>query len=100
MNAAKRDYRAVFISDTHLGFERARVDALAHFLASHHSDHLYLVGDIVDVWRMRRKVYWPQAHSAIIEGLLERSGNGTQVHYIVGNHDEMLRASGTSLLRP
>ena len=91
MTLSKHDYRAVFISDTHLGFERARVDALAHFLASHHSEYLYLVGDIVDVWRMRRKAYWPSAHAAIIEGLLDIASNGTSVHYIVGNHDEMLR---------
>lgn len=91
MKEATQDYRAVFISDTHLGFKGAQADCLAHFLESHHSDHLYLVGDIVDGWRMGRKVYWPKTHSSVIQKLLAKSNNGTEVHYIVGNHDEMFR---------
>ncbi len=86
-----QNYRAVFISDTHLGFKGAKASYLAEFLESHHSDHLYLVGDIVDGWRMSRNVYWPRTHGSVIEKLLAMSNNGTKVHYIVGNHDEMLR---------
>lgn len=91
MKEAQQDYRAVFISDTHLGFKGAQADHLAHFLESHHSDQLYLVGDIVDGWRMHRKVYWPRMHTLVIQNLLAKSNNGTKVHYIAGNHDEMFR---------
>ena len=91
MKETTQDYRAVFISDTHLGFKGAQADCLAHFLENHHSDHLYLVGDIVDGWRMHRKVYWPRMHTSVIQKLLAKSNNGTKVHYIVGNHDEMFR---------
>ena len=91
MKEAPQDYRAVFISDTHLGFKGAQADQLSDFLDSHHSDQLYLVGDIVDGWRMHRKVYWPRMHTLVIQNLLAKSNNGTKVHYIVGNHDEMFR---------
>ncbi len=90
-NEVIQDYRAVFISDTHLGFKGSKASHLASFLESHHSDHLYLVGDIVDAWRMNRKVYWPELHTRIVRNLMAKSTNGTTVHYIVGNHDEMLR---------
>ena len=92
MAAIMQDYRAVFISDTHLGFKGSRAKALAEFLESHHSEHLYLVGDIVDAWRMHRKVYWPRHHTRVVSELLAKSNNGTTVHYIVGNHDETFRS--------
>ena len=91
MNDVTQNYRAVFISDAHLGFKGAKARHLANFLESHHSDHLYLVGDIVDGWRMHRKVHWPEMHTSVIQKLLAKSYNGTSVHYIVGNHDEMFR---------
>ena len=92
MAAIMQDYRAVFISDTHLGFKGSRAKALAEFLESHHSEHLYLVGDIVDAWRMHRKVYRPRHHTRVVSELLAKSNNGTTVHYIVGNHDETFRS--------
>ena len=91
MAAIMQDYRAVFISDTHLGFRGSRAKSLADFLESHHSDQLYLVGDIVDAWRMHRKVYWPGDHTRVVRELMAKSTNGTTVHYIVGNHDDIFR---------
>ena len=88
---AFQDYHAVFISDTHLGFKGSKARHLAGFLEGHHSAHLSLVGDIVDAWRMNRKVYWPELHTRVVPKLLVKSNNGGAVHYIVGNHDEMLR---------
>ena len=57
MNAVINDHRAVFVSDTHLGFKGAKAQYLDNFLENHHSDHLYFVGDIIDSWRMHRRVY-------------------------------------------
>ena len=85
-------YRSVFISDTHLGTKGCRSDFLADFLARMQCDHLYLVGDIVDGWRLRKSWYWDQAHDRVVRLILRHARNGTAVTYIPGNHDEMFRA--------
>lgn len=87
----KRHYRTVWISDLHLGSKACRVEPLLHFLASMRCEHLFLVGDIIDLWSMRRRWYWPQSHNDVIRKILKRAGKGTQVTYIPGNHDENLR---------
>ena len=84
-------YRAVFISDLHLGTPGCQAEALIEFLKSHTSDYLYLVGDIVDGWQLRRKWYWPQAHNDVVQKLLRRARKGCRVVYIPGNHDEFAR---------
>ena len=84
-------YRAVFISDLHLGTPGCQAEALIEFLKSHTSDYLYLVGDIVDGWQLRRKWYWPQAHNDVVQKLLRRARKGCHVVYIPGNHDEFAR---------
>jgi len=84
-------YRAVFISDLHLGTPGCQAEALLEFLKSHTSDHLYLVGDIVDGWQLRRKWYWPQAHNDVVQKLLRSARKGCHVVYIPGNHDEFAR---------
>ncbi len=84
-------YRAVFISDLHLGTPGCQADALLDFLKSHTSDHLYLVGDIVDGWQLRRRWFWPQAHNDVVQKLLRRARKGCQVVYVPGNHDEFAR---------
>ncbi len=87
-----RRYRSIFISDTHLGFRGARADFLLDFLRSTESTYLYLVGDIVDVWEMQRKrLYWPAAHNEVLKEIMAKAASGTQVIYIPGNHDELLR---------
>ena len=63
---AARHYRVVWISDVHLGFRGCAADYLLEFLHSIRCEHLYLVGDIIDIWQMRRSRYWPQAHNNVI----------------------------------
>ena len=84
-------YRAIFISDLHLGTPGCQADALLDFLKEHTSDYLYLVGDIIDGWQLRRRWYWPQAHNDVIQKLLRKARKGTRVIYVPGNHDEFAR---------
>ncbi len=84
-------YRAVFISDMHLGTKGCRSDFLADFLGRMQCDHLFLVGDIVDGWRLRKSWYWDKAHDRVVRLILRHARNGTAVTYIPGNHDEMFR---------
>lgn len=83
--------RAIFISDVHLGFRGCRADFLLDFLRNTESDYLYLVGDIFDVWEMRKRMFWPQAHNNVVRSILGKAKHGTQVIYIPGNHDEVMR---------
>lgn len=87
---AKR-YRAVFVSDVHLGTAGCQADALLDFLKHHPSDVLYLVGDIVDGWQLRRRWFWPQAHNDVVQKLLRRARKGCRVILVPGNHDEFAR---------
>jgi UDP-2,3-diacylglucosamine pyrophosphatase LpxH len=84
-------YRSIFISDVHLGFRGCRAEFLLDFLHRTESEYLYLVGDIVDVWEMRNRLFWPQAHNNVIRTILGKAKRGTKVIYIPGNHDEVLR---------
>jgi UDP-2,3-diacylglucosamine pyrophosphatase LpxH len=84
-------YRAIFISDLHLGTPGCQAEALLAFLKSHPSDMLYLVGDIVDGWQLHRKWFWPQSHNDVIQKLLRRARKGCSVVYVPGNHDEFAR---------
>ena len=87
----RRRYRAIFISDIHLGTRGCNAEALLDFLDHVDSDYLYLVGDIIDGWRMKKRFYWPERHSAIIRRVMKRAKHGTKVTYIPGNHDEDFR---------
>jgi UDP-2,3-diacylglucosamine pyrophosphatase LpxH len=84
-------FRSVFISDTHLGTRGCRSDFLADFLERVRFDHLFLVGDIVDGWRLRKSWYWDAAHDAVLRLVLNHARAGAAVTYLPGNHDEMLR---------
>ncbi|MFN0004748.1 MAG: UDP-2,3-diacylglucosamine diphosphatase [Burkholderiaceae bacterium] len=84
-------YRAIFISDLHLGTPGCQAEALLSFLKHNSSEYLYLVGDIVDGWQLKRRWHWPQAHNDVIQKLLRRARKGTRVVYIPGNHDEFAR---------
>jgi len=86
-----RHYRAVWISDVHLGTRGCKAAFLLDFLKRVESDYLYLVGDIVDGWRLSRSWYWNQLHNDVIQKLLRKARKGTKVIYVPGNHDEMLR---------
>jgi UDP-2,3-diacylglucosamine pyrophosphatase LpxH len=84
-------FRAVFISDLHLGTPGCQAEALLDFLKSHRSDYLYLVGDIVDGWQLRKRWYWPQAHNDVVQKMLRRARKGCRVVFVPGNHDEFAR---------
>lgn len=84
-------YRAIFISDVHLGFPGCSAGYLLDFLRSTTCDELYLVGDIIDVWQMRKRLYWPQAHNDVVRTILGKAKHGTRVVYVPGNHDEAVR---------
>ena len=87
----RKHYRAIFISDIHLGTPGCQAEALLDFLRFHPSDYLYLVGDIVDGWQLRRRWYWPQAHNDVVQKLLRRARKGCRVIFVPGNHDEFAR---------
>ncbi|NBS96658.1 MAG: UDP-2,3-diacylglucosamine diphosphatase [Betaproteobacteria bacterium] len=86
--------RAVFVSDIHLGTAGCQAEALLAFLRDHEADTIYLVGDIVDAWALKRRWFWPQAHNDVIQKLLRKARKGTRVVYIPGNHDEAARQFG------
>jgi UDP-2,3-diacylglucosamine pyrophosphatase LpxH len=88
---AARHYRAIFISDMHLGTRRAQTGALLDFLRATESDQLYLVGDFIDNWSLRKHWYWDQFHNDVIQKLLRKARKGTKLIYIPGNHDENFR---------
>lgn len=88
---ARRSYRTVWISDVHLGTKGCNAELLIDFLDHVDSETLYLVGDIIDGWRLRKRFYWPAAHNDVIWRLLKRAKRGTRVIYIPGNHDEVFR---------
>jgi UDP-2,3-diacylglucosamine pyrophosphatase LpxH len=87
----RRRYRTIWISDVHLGTPGCNAGMLIDFLDSTDSETMYLVGDIIDGWRMKRKFYWPAAHNDIVWRIMKRARRGTRVVYIPGNHDEMFR---------
>jgi UDP-2,3-diacylglucosamine pyrophosphatase LpxH len=87
-----RPVRTVFISDLHLGTPGCQAEALLAFLKQHPSDYLYLVGDIIDGWQLRKSWYWPQSHNDVIQKLLKRARKGCKTIFVPGNHDEFARA--------
>ena len=84
-------FRALWISDLHLGTPGCQAAALLDFLKHTECETLYLVGDIIDGWQLRRQWYWPQAHNDVIQKLLRKARKGTRVIFIPGNHDEFAR---------
>jgi len=84
-------YRSIFISDVHLGSKGAKAELLADFLKYNHCEKLYLVGDIIDGWRLKKRIFWPQTHTNVIRRILTKAKRGTEVIYVTGNHDEFLR---------
>ena len=85
-------FRTIFLSDIHLGSRGCDDRGLADFLDHVDCDTLYLVGDIIDVWQMKRRFYWTDRHSAIVRRIIDTAKGGTQVIYVPGNHDEEFRS--------
>ena len=83
-------YRTGWISDVHLGTRGSKAAALVEFLRDAEFETLYLVGDLIDIWALRRGIYWPQEHNDVIQKLLRKGRKGTEIIYITGNHDEFL----------
>jgi UDP-2,3-diacylglucosamine pyrophosphatase LpxH len=83
--------RTVWISDLHLGTPGCQAKALLEFLRTTECRTLYLVGDIIDGWQLRRSWYWPQAHNDVVQKLLRKARKGTRVVFVPGNHDEFAR---------
>lgn len=84
-------FRTLFISDIHLGTRGCQAEMLIEFLRQHDADRIYLVGDIFDGWRLRKGWYWPQSHNDVVQKLLRKARKGTEIIYIPGNHDEVMR---------
>lgn len=84
-------FRTIWISDIHLGTRGCKAELLLDFLRHTDSEYLYLVGDIIDGWRLRRSWYWAQTHNDVIQKVLRKARKGTKVIYVPGNHDEWLR---------
>ncbi|MBV7434415.1 UDP-2,3-diacylglucosamine diphosphatase [Cardiobacteriaceae bacterium TAE3-ERU3] len=84
-------YRTIWISDCHLGTRSAQSHLLLDFLRNTESDTLFLVGDIVDGWQLKKHWYWHQEHNDVIQKLLRKARKGTRVIYVPGNHDEAAR---------
>ena len=88
---ASLHFRAIFISDVHLGTASCQAARLLDFLRHTESRELYLVGDIIDGWQLKRRWYWHQTHNDVIQKVLRKARKGTRVTYIAGNHDEAAR---------
>jgi len=103
--AQHRRHRAIWISDIHLGTKHAQVGALLEFLRLNESDHLYIVGDLIDGWELQRAWHWEEVYNTLIQKILRKNRKGTKITYITGNHDEFLehyiglRFGGVRLVR-
>jgi UDP-2,3-diacylglucosamine pyrophosphatase LpxH len=87
----RKRYRTVWISDVHLGTRGCNAEMLIDFLDHVDCDLMYLVGDILDGWALKKRFYWPDSHNDIVWRILKRAKRGTEIIYIPGNHDEMFR---------
>lgn len=100
-----RHHRAIWISDVHLGSKHAQVPALLEFLRRNEAEHLYIVGDLIDGWELKRAWRWEESYNTLIQKILRKNRKGAKVTYITGNHDEFLehyiglRFGGVKLVR-
>lgn len=92
MDESVLNYRSVFISDVHLGTRDSQAERLLDFIRQIQCENLYLVGDIIDGWELRRNWRWSQAQSDVLQKILRKARKGTKVYYVIGNHDEFLRS--------
>ncbi|WP_407050437.1 UDP-2,3-diacylglucosamine diphosphatase [Methyloraptor flagellatus] len=84
-------FRTMFLSDIHLGTRGCQAELLLDFLRTHDAETIFLVGDIIDGWRLKRSWYWPQAHNDVVQKILRKGRKGSRIIYLPGNHDEFLR---------
>lgn len=88
---AALNYRAIWISDVHLGIRACKAEFLLDFLRQTESQYLYLIGDIIDFWSLKTFWYWPPLHNEVVQIILRKAASGTKVIYVPGNHDELFR---------
>lgn len=88
---ARERVRTIWLSDLHLGTRGCRAAALTAFLKHHDCDTLYLVGDVIDGWRLKAGIFWPQTHTDVLRRVLTKAKRGARVVLVTGNHDEFLR---------
>lgn len=86
----KTKYKSIFISDLHLGTRGCQYDRVLDLINSTQSENLFILGDFIDGWKLKKSKYWPQKHTDIVRKLLKRTKSNTCIHYIIGNHDEFL----------
>jgi len=91
MNREPTKYKSIFLSDIHLGTHGCKAESLLKFLKQNTSDNLFLVGDIIDGWRLKSRWYFPQSHVNVIRRIFTAAKRGTNVYYTLGNHDEAFR---------
>lgn len=84
-------YKTVWISDLHLGTRGCNAEGVLDFLRHSEFETLYLVGDVLDIWRLKKDRYWPQLHNDVVQKILRKGRKGTKIIYIPGNHDEFCR---------
>ncbi len=89
--ALRQRVRSIFVSDVHLGCRHSKADLLLSFLKQYTCDHLYLVGDFIDGWKMNRGFRWNDTYTLLIRRIFGMVKHGTTVRYVAGNHDEFLR---------
>src|SRR5690606_5101357 len=89
--ATVRHFRALFISDVHLGMQAIHVEELLKFLALHDAETIYIVGDLIDGWRLQKEWNWPPEYDALANALFAKARAGARMVYLAGNHDEFLR---------
>lgn len=90
-NSHTTTVNALWLSDIHLGCKDCKADYLLNLLNTVRCQHLFLVGDIVDLWALKRRLHWPESHNKVLQKLIELAQNGTQVIYLPGNHDELIK---------
>ena len=91
LNKKPKQHRTLWISDVHLGTRNCQARALLDFMAHNEAETVYLVGDIIDGWQLKKRWYWPQTHNDVIQKLLRKARKGTRIVYITGNHDMFIR---------
>ncbi len=91
-SAAPRQFRTLFVSDLHLGARACQAEAFLDFLRYYDADTIYLVGDIIDFWSVRRNPLWLQSHNDVLQKLLRKARKGTKIVFIPGNHDDGVRS--------
>jgi UDP-2,3-diacylglucosamine pyrophosphatase LpxH len=84
-------YKSIFVSDLHLGTNDAKAEYFLDFIRDTECENLFLVGDIIDGWALKKRMLWLQSHSDVIQKILRKARKGTNIFYILGNHDEFIR---------